>query len=57
MKEFDFELAMYKKMYAIVCGTLSDSLELLDDGRVPEAKQLLREALERAEDCYISADI
>lgn len=56
MKEYDFETALYKKMYAILCGALSDSLDLLEEGRVWEAKRLIQTALESAEACYIDVD-
>ena len=44
-------------MYAIVCGTLSDSLDLLQEGKIDKAKRFIQEALEKAEDCYISAGV
>lgn len=46
----------YQKMYAILCGALSDSIELLDAKKFAEAKQTLLRALEQAEECYIAAE-
>ena len=46
----------YQKMYAILCGTLSDSIEMLDAEKIEEAKQTLLSALEWAEECYIAAE-
>ena len=46
----------YQKMYAILCGAASESVELLDVGKPEEARQTLLDALERAEECYLAAE-
>lgn len=46
----------YPKMYAILCGAMSDSVELLDAEKIEEAKQTLLSALERTETLYIDAE-
>lgn len=47
----------WKKMYSILCGAISDALDILP--LIPEnmpAVELLHDALEEAEELYISAD-
>lgn len=51
------EADMYKKMYSILCGALSDALDLLEEGRVFELRQTLKESLERAEEIYINSGL
>ena len=47
----------YKKMYMILCGAASDSLDILshgyDEQSVRSAELLLQQTLMRAEDVYI----
>lgn len=47
----------YKKMYTVLCGAASDSLDILSKGSDEQAifsvQFLLQQALMRAEDVYI----
>ena len=51
------EADMYKKMYSILCGALSDALDLLEEGRVFELRQELTDALDWAEEIYINSGL
>lgn len=47
----------WKKMYAILCGGISDALDVLPEGADnSRAIDLLHAALEEAEEIYLSAD-
>ena len=49
------EQERYKKMYAIVCGAASESIDLLPKaGGILQAKVLLETALLSAEELYLS---
>lgn len=50
------ELELLRRMYAVVCGGADQALTLLEAGNVWDAKRTLSEALERAEELYLSAD-
>lgn len=43
-------------MYAYLCGECSGAIELLNHGRIAEARQKLADALLRTEDMYIEND-
>lgn len=46
-------MANYPKMYAILCAAASDAIDLLDEGNIREARQLLQSALLEAEALYL----
>ena len=50
-------MADYKKMYAILCGAVSDSLDILEKSSKQQAisnvQKLLQQAMMSAEDIYI----
>ena len=47
----------WKKMYAILCGGISDALDVLPEGADnARAISILQQALEDAEELYLSAD-
>ena len=43
----------YRKMYAILCAAASDAIDLLDEEKNREARQLLQSALLKAEEIYL----
>ena len=43
----------YRKMYAILCAAASDAIDLLDEEKNREARQLLQGALLKAEEIYL----
>ena len=48
----------YKKMYAILCGAASEALDALPDTPAnAQGRQLLQEALLRAEEIYVSQEV
>ena len=48
-------MGQYKKMYAILCGAISDALDVLPYlSENLEARFLLEKALQETEDLYIS---
>lgn len=49
-----FHSIPYKKMYATLFNAITDALELLEDGNLPEAKALLERAQQATEELYIS---
>lgn len=49
------ELELWRRMYAVVCGGADQALTLLEAGSVPEAQQVLRQALSAAEELYLDA--
>ena len=53
MEELD-DIDILRQMYAALCGGMDDALTLLETGNVWEAKRVLRRALERSEELYIS---
>lgn len=50
------ETILYQKMYALLCGAVSDALDLLEDGNAFAAMTLLRAALTQAEELYIGGE-
>ena len=50
------DIDILSQMYAAVCGSSDDALTLLEEGRVGEAKEVLRQGLETAEELYLNAD-
>ena len=48
------DIDILRRMYATLCGGMDDALTLLEAGNVWEAKRVLRRALERSEELYIS---
>ena len=47
---------LYPKLYAILCGAVSDAIDLLaTPNGILQAKLLLENALQAAEDLYINA--
>lgn len=44
---------MYKEMYYRLFNTLTDAMELIRQGRSPEAYQLLKEAQQAGEERYL----
>lgn len=50
-------MELYQKMYAIVCGAVSDAIDLLPDAPECERARLaLTRALEQAEELYLAQD-
>ena len=49
----EVEKMLYKKLYFKLFGILSDVIELLENGNVWEAKQLLIKTQQEAEEFYI----
>ena len=45
----------YPKMYAILCTAASEALDMLEAGETERAAAVLKAALLKAEDLYISA--
>ncbi|QNL44271.1 hypothetical protein H8790_12645 [Oscillibacter hominis] len=43
----------YKKMYALLMGAVSDALDSIDAGNVPQAKKQLLTAVDGIENLYI----
>nr|WP_325179162.1 hypothetical protein [uncultured Oscillibacter sp.] len=50
------EAELYKKMYAILCGAYSEALDLLEQCKVAELHHKLTDALNQAEELYMSAE-
>ena len=50
------KLEMYQHMYAMLCAAASEAIEHMDAQNYGLAREALRSALERAEECYIDAD-
>jgi hypothetical protein len=47
----------WKKMYAILCGSISDALDAMPEtGDTRKARETLQSALDRAEELYIQPD-
>ena len=46
-------MAMHEKMYAILCGAVSDAVDLMENDENQRAIQLLKEKLSEMEDLYI----
>ena len=53
MKELD-DIDVLRRMYATLCGGTDRALTLLDSGNVWEAKRVLQQALEIAEELYVT---
>ena len=49
-----FHSIPYKKMYATLFNAITDALELLENGDLPEAKAALERAQQATEELYIS---
>lgn len=51
------DIELYKKMYAILCGAASDSIDLLSSPKgALQAKVLLQAALLTAEEIYLNVN-
>jgi len=50
------KLEMYRHLYALVISAASEAIEHMDAQNYGLAREALRSALERAEECYIDAD-
>ena len=50
------DIDVLRRMYAAVCGSNDDALTLLEDGRIIEAKERLREGLRIAEELYVAGE-
>ena len=48
-------MELYQKMYAILCGAISDVLDILPPENL-HARVLLEDAMRRAEELYIEAE-
>lgn len=46
-------MAVYERMYAILCGAVSDAVDYLENDQGAYAIQLLKKALEQTENLYI----
>lgn len=46
-------MAVYERMYAILCGAVSDAVDYLESDQGAHAIQLLKNALEQTEELYI----
>lgn len=49
-----FRLIPYQKMYAKLFNAITDALNLLEDGDLPKAKAVLKQAQQATEELYIS---
>ena len=49
-------MADYEKMYHILCDGASRAIDALDGGDLAACRRLLQDALEEAEEVYISGD-
>ena len=47
------DLIMYKKMYALVCASISEALDSLHEREYANAEMVLLRAQQQAEDMYI----
>ncbi len=47
-------MAMYEKMYAILCGAVSDAVDLMESDDNQGAIELLKAKLEELEELYIN---
>ena len=48
------ETEIYRQMYAVLCSGADRALGLLEDGDAEAGQSVLQEALEKAEEIYIS---
>jgi hypothetical protein len=47
----------WKKMYAILCGAISDAIDVLPEtAEVQPARRFLQSALDQAEELYLQAE-
>ena len=46
-------MAVYERMYAILCGAVSDAVDCLESDQGAHAILLLKKALEQTEDRYV----
>ncbi len=46
----------YKKMYAILCGAISDALDMVKEGNMIKVNAILQNAILTTEDMYIRED-
>lgn len=46
-------MSVYERMYAILCGAVSDAVDYLENDQGAHAIQLLKNALEQTEELYI----
>lgn len=49
-------MELYKKLYFTLFGKVEDALVLMDDGKIEEAKIRLLDAVEQAEETYMTAN-
>lgn len=50
------DIGVMRQMYATLCGSIDDSLTLLEQGNVWEAKKNLQRGLNIAEELYIAGE-
>lgn len=50
-------MADYQKMYTIMFNSVTDALDLLRQGRIREARYLLKQAQQRAEEVYVKTAV
>ena len=49
-------MQLYKKMYLHLFNAITDTIELLQQGKLDEAKQMLIQAQQETEEIYIGYD-
>ncbi|MBO4915668.1 MAG: hypothetical protein J5449_10750 [Oscillospiraceae bacterium] len=48
-------MELYKKLYFTLFGKVEDALELMDEGKLIQARKTLLDALNDAEETYVTA--
>lgn len=48
------EVELWRRMYSAVCDGANQALTLLEEWKVQDAKQVLRQVLEEAEELYLT---